>query len=189
MEYTLLGLLAEQPMHGYDLHKALLRMEGIGLVWRIRQAALYAALDRLAVEGLVKAHPSEGQLITRKELSLTPAGRNAFDQWRATPVGHPRQMRQEFLARLFFAQRDSVQQAQQLIRAQMTECQQWLDGLENQLGKLPESAHYESWVFRFRIASITAMQSWLNGVASSLEDSISPKSEDSHQLQDKTIVI
>ena len=118
LEFILLGLLEERPMHGYDLFRALHGLEGLALIWRIKQSMLYALLDKLEGQGFVEykmlpggAHPP------RKDYRPTKAGQAAFHAWRQAPVEHAHEMRQEFLARLYFAQRQDARSALELVIA------------------------------------------------------------------------
>ena len=97
-EYALLGLLKQKAMHGYELHKNLNNLAATGSVWRIKQANLYAILDRLEQGGLIV-----GQVISadaglpRKVYTLTEQGFSAFYRWISEPVHRPRDLRWDFL--------------------------------------------------------------------------------------------
>src|ERR1700712_4960919 len=52
-ERAVLGLLAEQPRHGYDLKKRL--SETLGPLWGISFGSLYPALRRLERSGAIEA--------------------------------------------------------------------------------------------------------------------------------------
>lgn len=119
LEYVLLGMLAQQPRHGYELHKELSNLEGLGLVWRIKQAQLYALLDKLESQGYLssrtittESHPP------RKEFHLTQAGHKAFEAWMLSPVEHGREIRQGFLAKFYFARLYGEETARRVIEAQ-----------------------------------------------------------------------
>lgn len=60
---------------------------------------------------------------------LTAPGRDAFERWLWTPVTHGRQMRIEFLAKLYFAQRQGAASTARLIDQQTAACQAWLQDL------------------------------------------------------------
>ena len=162
-EYILLGLLHQRPMHGYDLHKEIATREGIALIWSIKQSRLYALLDKLEAQGMLtstlvpgEAHPS------RKEFRLTEAGQQAFYTWMQSPVRHPREMRQDFLARLYFASQISPQAAAHLIHQQQAACRNWLQGLDQRERLLGEDRNFERNVYAFRTTQITGMLEWLS---------------------------
>lgn len=81
-----LALLAEGPLHGYDLAKAMRRRAGESLT--LGQAVLYPILHRLERQGLIQGEwePRIGSP-SRKRYSITGAGREALQrkrtEWRA----------------------------------------------------------------------------------------------------------
>ena len=59
LELAILGLLAEQPLHGYELKKRL--SETLGPLWGISFGSLYPALRRLEKAGAIAAtNPADG---------------------------------------------------------------------------------------------------------------------------------
>jgi DNA-binding PadR family transcriptional regulator len=54
LELAILGLLKEQPMHGYQLSREL--SESLGGFWRVSYGSLYPTLRRLEREGAVEAN-------------------------------------------------------------------------------------------------------------------------------------
>ena len=70
---AILALLAEEPMHGYQIVTELTeRSEGM---WRPSPGSVYPTLQQLEDEGLVKAEEQAG----RRVYHLTPEGRSEFD--------------------------------------------------------------------------------------------------------------
>jgi len=155
-------MLDQQPMHGYDLHKALSALEGISLIWSIKQSRLYALLDKLEAKRLLtsslvpgEAHPQ------RKEFRLTKEGKRALEAWIESPVQHGREMRQDFLARLYFASLQGKEKALRLISDQEKVCGGWIKELEARIRGLEEDHDYEALVYEFRISQVKAMLDWL----------------------------
>ncbi|WP_462185713.1 PadR family transcriptional regulator [Frankia sp. CcWB2] len=66
---ALLALLAEEPMHGYQMIREL--AERSGGIWRPSPGSVYPVLSLLADEGLVRAEEAEGKRV----FHLTDAGR------------------------------------------------------------------------------------------------------------------
>ena len=58
LELAVLGLLSEQPLHGYELKKRL--SETLGPLWGISFGSLYPALRRLERSGAIEAADYEG---------------------------------------------------------------------------------------------------------------------------------
>ncbi len=70
---AVLALLAEKPMHGYQIIHEI--EERSGGVWKPSPGSVYPTLQLLADEGLISAEESNG----RKTYSLTEEGRAAAD--------------------------------------------------------------------------------------------------------------
>lgn len=71
---AVLLLLAEEPMHGYQLMQTI--AERTGDRWRPSPGAVYPTLSQLEDEGLVSSTPEGG----RKLVSLTEAGRSHVEE-------------------------------------------------------------------------------------------------------------
>ena len=76
---AVLALLAEQPMHGYQIIQEI--EERSGGSWKPSAGSVYPTLQLLADEGLIEAAEQGG----RKTYSLTEAGRAVADESDTTP--------------------------------------------------------------------------------------------------------
>lgn len=162
-EHALLGFLRLQPMHGYEIHQRLAEPEGLGAVWRLKQSQLYALLGKLEEEGyLTTSVALQDTRPPRKIFQLTPAGRAAFLAWVESPVPNGRTLRLDFLAKLYFAQREGPGTVLRLIEAQRDLCRSWLNDQQQEAGDLPANRPYEWLVHEFRIGQIKAMLAWLD---------------------------
>ncbi|MEI8132502.1 MAG: PadR family transcriptional regulator [Leptolinea sp.] len=159
VESILLGLLSKAPLHGYDLYKSLRQPGGLSLVWRINQSNLYAILDKLEKDGYLtseyiivdNSHP-------RKDFRITAKGIDCFQQWMREPVQTGREMRQIFMAKLYFALKDDLTTAEQLVDAQYLLGIQWKNDIQSNLDELLPEQEYERLVFQSRIFQVSA---WL----------------------------
>ncbi len=162
LEYVLLGLLDRQPMHGYDLYKEIIAQPEIALVWKIKQPQLYALLDKLEERGLLESTLIPGESHPdRKEFRPTAEGHQAFLYWMQSPVHHGRDMRQEFLARLYFAYRNGKEYALKLLRQQRLVCLSWKGRLERQFQALEGQGQFARLIYEYRLGQINAMLAWL----------------------------
>ncbi len=165
-EHILLGFLAEEPLHGYELHQRLNDPDALGTVWRVKQARLYALLARLEEEGLVRAVVQEQDARpARKIYYLTAEGQERLDAWLREPVPHGRELRIEFLAKFYFARRQDEATALALVRAQQRQFEQWLVETPSP----PDSEPYRRLVHAFRAGQLRAMLEWLELCAATLE--------------------
>lgn len=76
---AVLALLAEQPMHGYQLIHAI--EERSGGSWKPSAGSVYPTLQLLADEGLITGEEEQG----RKTYSLTEAGRESLEAEKPAP--------------------------------------------------------------------------------------------------------
>lgn len=161
-EFVILGLIRLQPTHGYDLLQTLQHYEGIGLIWRIKSGQLYNLLEKLENNGwLAQTTVSGDSFIPRKVYRLTPAGEDAFQGWLRSPVTSAHRVRQDFLARLFFAAHESPQITASILSNQRLTCLNWLDNLQQAQAALQADQTYERLVFTFRIGQVSAMLQWI----------------------------
>lgn len=77
---AVLSLLAEKPMHGYQIINEI--AERSGGTWKPSAGSVYPTLQLLADEGLIEAEEQNG----RKTYSLTEAGRAIADESSETPA-------------------------------------------------------------------------------------------------------
>jgi PadR family transcriptional regulator AphA len=162
LEHILLGLLAAAPLHGYELFKQLETPAGPALVWRVKQAQLYALLEKLESQGLLASTLLEGGAHPdRRQYRLTESGRAALQAWMRAPVESGRAMRQEFLARLYFARRESPPAARELILRQVGVCREWLRRLQSGMAAAPAGS-YERLVLEFRLVQVQGFLFWLD---------------------------
>jgi DNA-binding PadR family transcriptional regulator len=77
LELAILGLLKQQPMHGYQLSREL--GESLGGFWRVSYGSLYPTLRRLERDGLVAPVPGQPTGGRRKTVyDITDEGERAF---------------------------------------------------------------------------------------------------------------
>ncbi len=162
IEHALLGFLRQSPMHGYEIHQRMSDPNGLGAVWVVKQSRLYALLTRLEKEGYIQAvlKPQESRP-PRKVFHLTASGEQTFLDWVQSPVPHGRQIRLDFLVKLFFARREGAVVVSRLLAQQRLACQSWLAQAQATAGSLADGRQYEALVGRFRLGQIRAMLDWL----------------------------
>lgn len=163
MEIILLGFLAEKPLHGYDLFKTLNQPGGLSDVWHINQSNLYAMLEGLESEGYLVSHLIQiGSSPTRKEYHITASGSMTFEHWMQEPVLHGRDMRQVFLAKLYFAVKDSPETAMKLVMKQKSIAEAWMEDIKTTLRDLTVEDQYDQLVLDSRMRQISGWLEWLD---------------------------
>jgi DNA-binding PadR family transcriptional regulator len=78
LELAILGLLKEQPMHGYQLSREL--GDSLGGFWRVSYGSLYPTLRRLERDGEVEAIASDETSVGRRKqvYRITEKGETVF---------------------------------------------------------------------------------------------------------------
>jgi DNA-binding PadR family transcriptional regulator len=106
-EWAVLGVVVDQPRHGYDIAAELSPGTDVGDAWRLSRQLVYRALDRLDDLGLVEARRTEpGEAAPpRTVYGATRTGRATLKRWLDTPVTHLRDVRGELLLKLVLARR------------------------------------------------------------------------------------
>jgi len=160
VHYAALGYLSEGPMHGYELRERLRR--GLGGLWRIASSQLYSVLHRLEEHGWADPHvESDAARPARTVYRITPEGARAFDAWVAEPVAHPRDLRVEFLAKLYFLRRRSAEAARGLIDAQVGVLEEADAGLARRGALESDDAGFGEIAASFRRQRLRSTIEWL----------------------------
>jgi DNA-binding PadR family transcriptional regulator len=163
IEGALLGLLAETPMHGYDLFKTLQQPGGLSLVWHIKQSNLYAILDKLEKQGYLSTEfVADENSHPRKDFHVTPSGQVFFQNWMCEPVHRGRDMRQIFLAKLYFALKNNQETARRLVNEQYKFVVQWKKEIKSKMETLNRNQKYEHLVLKFRLFQVNAWMELLD---------------------------
>jgi DNA-binding PadR family transcriptional regulator len=102
IKHALLGLLAQNPMHGYELKNAF--EEKVGTLWNLNIGQVYNTLRLLERDGLVafQGQEQEGRGPARKVYAVTEAGCEELNRWLNEPVRQPRRFKDEFYIKLVF---------------------------------------------------------------------------------------
>lgn len=103
---TILGILAAEPQHGYQLLARFQSKADLGRVWTLSTSQLYAVLKRLEGQGAIRGktrHSADAP--PRREYGITSAGRRQLEAWLAETQlsASIRQVRVQFISRLYVA--------------------------------------------------------------------------------------
>ena len=118
VEYAILGLLHDGPLHGYALRNRV--DETLAPFWTIATSQIYSALHSMQEKRLVSVEVQvQADRPPRNVYLITAQGTKAFDRWCTSPVHHLRDMRVEFLAKFYFLRRAGEDEVISLIDRQM----------------------------------------------------------------------
>lgn len=106
-ELAVLGVLAEEPSHGFAISKALAAGTDVGRILTVRRPLVYRALDRLVELGLAEPlHTEPGESGPQRVIHrITRSGRTRLRRWLSEPVAHVRDIRIELLLKITFIHR------------------------------------------------------------------------------------
>jgi DNA-binding PadR family transcriptional regulator len=156
---ALLGFLIAQPQHGYELHQVFSR--DLGQVWRVGLSQLYAQLKQMEEAGLVAAQTEpQPSRPPRKVYHITPAGREAFLDWVHRPTPQLRNIRLEFLARLYFFRRLDLPGLDQLVAEQQALYHGRVESLARAAAQTNDD--FARLVLEFRQGQLKAAIRWLD---------------------------
>ena len=127
--YALLGVLAREPLSGYDISR---RMKAsVGAFWQAQRSQIYPELARLEAAGLVAHHRVE-QLDRpdKKVYQITDDGRTTLRRWVTEPAGVPAS-RNEFVLKVYSLWLAEPRQALAFVRAREAQHRDRLDRLES----------------------------------------------------------
>lgn len=128
-EYAVLGLLSLRPMHGYEM-AFLLAEEGLSEVFPVEQSTLYTYLHNLERRGFVAwSEARAGNRPPRKTYALTPEGARLTGTWLREPVHRMREVRLEFLLKIYFLEQLDPPAAQTLLHRQVDACGEYIERL------------------------------------------------------------
>lgn len=157
-EYAMLGALMSGPRHGYEIMQFI--NSALGATWHVGTSQLYILLKRLERDGLLHSRvETQDTRPSRRVFSLTSEGKKVFLDWLHSPTEHVRDLRIEFLARLFFFDSLSLKGGSELIEAQVQVLEQLKERIERRQKK--EKDPFNKLVFGFKMVTVEAWLQWL----------------------------
>jgi len=167
-EYLVLGLLLQQPSHGYDLH---LRLQAeFRSLWRIPQNQLYSTLNRLEAQGDIlgeERSPTGGR--KKRHHKVTRRGRARFRRWleRPTPMS-VRALRVAFLTRLTLALADDQKLAARIFETQRKALQGGVARLKQTAADQAHAGKLDRLSLDLRIRQLELMLAWMEDARSEI---------------------
>ena len=174
-EHAILGLLALSEFgmgHGYDLARQFSPEAPLGNVVRLEPGMVYHHLKKLERLGWVTAVPETGSgRPTRRLFALSSSGRAELQRWLAEPVARTREIRLDFLVKLYLALLLDPALAVRLVDEQRQLCARLVESLANRLRRTQgeekqdvAAASFGDMVLDMRLAQTRAALAWLDRV-------------------------
>ena len=136
-EHAILGLLALNESgigHGYDLARQFSPDAPLGNVVRLEPGMVYHHLKKLERLGWVTAMPETGPgRPARRPIALSSSGKTELRRWLAEPVARTREIRLDFLVKLYLALLLDPALAVRLVDEQRQLCARLVESLSNRL--------------------------------------------------------
>lgn len=154
LKFAVLGFLTFKPMTGYELHG---HFNGTAShFWPADQSQIYRTLADLERDGLVESERiPQAARPDRREYRLLASGREAYEQWLASPLEGD-VVREPFLLRLFFVGAAGPEAALRLVDERLVAARgslAALEAVEASLGVAVEAARTDLGQ-RLRIATL-----------------------------------
>lgn len=171
-DWTVLGLLVEQPRHGFALVKELGPDTLLGQVYSIPNPMIYRALRVLQERGMAAPAAEQASKLGPRRVPVLPTseGRRRFERWRLTPIDHFRDARMLLRIKLhltvrlgqdpvplLLAQREAFTRLGQMLETGPTEPAQ--HGSAGESGQHQERALMQLW----RAETSAATMNFLDG--------------------------
>ena len=161
-EYVVLGLLAQAPAHGYELHQRLSR--DLNQIWHLSQSQIYNILNRLERQAYIRGTVYEQEkLPPKRSFELTAKGLEHFQVWLSEPTrSSVRAIRIEFTTRLYFSLGQDAEFAARLIAEQVIETSSGLEQLKSLHSNIPEEQLFNRLGIELRIRQLDSILDWLD---------------------------
>lgn len=172
-EYGILGLLREKPAYGYELQRHFTGRRGLGRVCPVEPGMVYANLKSLSGLELIDGAWDNSTYPPKAIYKATDLGEATFQRWLLAPVARMREVRLDFLVKLYFALKEDREQAQQLIEAQLAATREYADEIEQEQRDLQDDA-FDAIVLDSKASAARITIDWLEKTLGGLAQYASP---------------
>jgi len=161
-EYAVFGALANGPKHGYEISRFLETV--LDATWYVSTSQLYTLLKKLEQEGYLTSRLTVQETRPSKRMfSLTTEGRDLFFTWLRRPSQHVRDLRMEFMAKIFFFHHLGLEDGEALIAAQRRVLLKKREALLNKWSRMKHP--FQKLVFSSKTNMLEAWLDWLQNEA------------------------
>lgn len=171
VRFALLGLLAQRPRHGYELHTAFEAVVGGEQNWDVKPGQIYTTLARLEEGGLVVEESiGQGGGPEKRIFAITPKGHDSLAGWFGQGV-EPEHQRDEFFIKLILALATGEAKPRQVIQTQRARLYQELHDVTAQRQRAnPKSELARILLLDKTIMHLEADLRWLDMIEGRLDD-------------------
>jgi DNA-binding PadR family transcriptional regulator len=159
-EYAVLGLVRQKPAYGYELQRHLAGGRGLARVCPVEPAMVYAILKSLSGFELIDGEWDRSVYPPRAVYAATAEGDAAFQRWLRSPVVRMREIRHDFMVKLYFAMLEDRQAARDLVSGQIEACSAYEHDIQYQLAGT-EQGSFDAMALRSKITAARLNREWL----------------------------
>jgi DNA-binding PadR family transcriptional regulator len=173
-EYAVLGLLRKRPAYGYELQRQLGGGQGLARVCPVEPAMVYAILKSLSGLELIDGEWDNSSYPPRAVYAATAEGDATFQRWLSQPVGRMREVRQDFMVKLYFLLEEEPPedryQTRALIEGQLDVCQNYAQEVEEEMAQV-DRASFDAIALGSKLTAANQTSAWLRDCLKTLERS------------------
>ena len=159
-EYAVLGLVRQRPTYGYELKQQLTGGQGLARVCPVEPAMIYAILKSLSGLELIDGEWDRSAYPPRAIYAATAEGDAEFQRWLRRPVGRMRDVRLDFLVKLYFAMEEDPELAGELVTDQIASCRRYEAEIERELAEV-EAGSFDAIALTSKASAARITQEWL----------------------------
>jgi PadR family transcriptional regulator AphA len=161
-EYAVLGLVRAKPAYGYELQRHLSGDRGLGRVCPVEPAMVYAILKSLSGLELIDGVWDNSAYPPKAVYTATEHGYSTFERWLRRPVARMREVRLDFLIKLYFALKEDPELAQELLTAQLSATRKYAAEIAREQKALDaEADSFDSIVLESKASAARITRDWL----------------------------
>jgi DNA-binding PadR family transcriptional regulator len=161
-EYAVLGLVRAKPAYGYELQRQLSGDRGLGRVCPVEPAMVYAILKSLSGLELIDGVWDNSAYPPKAVYTATEHGDATFERWLRRPVARMREVRLDFLIKLYFALKEDQELAQELLTAQLAATRKYAAEIAHEQRALDDQADsFDAIVLESKASAARITRDWL----------------------------
>jgi PadR family transcriptional regulator AphA len=167
-EYAVLGLVRRKPTYGYELQRQLSGGRGLARVCPVEPAMVYAILKSLSGLELIDGRWDSSAYPPKAIYSLTDEGEAEFERWLHRPVTRMREVRLDFLVKLYFAMEERPGLALDLVEDQVERCRTYEESLVSELAEC-EPDSFDALALGSKLSAARLTREWLGQCLATLK--------------------
>ncbi len=170
VRHAILGLLQQEPRHGYELRASFEAVVGGSAVWDLKPAQVYTTLTRLEEQGMIECSSvMQAGGPEKRVYSITDDGRKELRDWLSAPVPASHQRDAFFLKLMILLACDG--EPKKLLKTQRTSLYRELHELTERRSRLDPNLELAQVLLHDKaVMHLDADLRWLDMIEARLEE-------------------